>query len=72
MISACADLAKRLVQGKAVEDTSTVDTKLRTMAGWFTRVDKGDKGKDKASSAPEKILIVVGYVIEAILCAFAG
>ena len=42
------------------------------MAGWFTRVDKGDKGKDKASSAPEKILIVVGYVIEAILCAFAG
>lgn len=34
------------------------------MAGWFTRVDKSDKGKEKAkeSDAPGKTLFVVGYV----------
>ncbi|EIW58533.1 DRMBL-domain-containing protein [Trametes versicolor FP-101664 SS1] len=63
VISACAELAKRLVQGRAVEDVDPGETKPRTVTGWFTRKDKGgDKGKekDKAASAPTKVLVVVG------------
>ncbi|KAH9851916.1 DRMBL-domain-containing protein [Lenzites betulinus] len=60
VISACAELAKRLVQGRAVEDVDEGEKKPQTMAGWFTRQDKGDKGKGKATSGPGKILIVVG------------
>ena len=35
------------------------------MKGWFTRIEKNDKGKDKekASAAPSKVLVVVGYNI---------
>ncbi len=60
VISACAELAKRLVQGKSVEEAPSGDGKPRTMAGWFTRVEKSDNGKEKATAAPEKILVVVG------------
>ncbi|OSD04737.1 DRMBL-domain-containing protein [Trametes coccinea BRFM310] len=60
VISACAELAKRLAQGRPPDDTQ--GGKPRTMAGWFTRVDKSDKGKEKAkeSDAPGKTLFVVG------------
>ena len=30
------------------------------MTGWFTRVEKSDKGKEKASASPDKVLVVVG------------
>ncbi|KAI0794502.1 hypothetical protein C8Q74DRAFT_1249143 [Fomes fomentarius] len=62
VISACAELAKRLVQGASTKETDPGDTKPRTMAGWFTRVEKGDKGKEKekASASPDKVLVVVG------------
>ncbi|KAI8996416.1 DNA repair metallo-beta-lactamase-domain-containing protein [Trametes punicea] len=60
VISACAELARRLVQGRSVDDAE--GGKPRTMAGWFTRVDKGDKGKEKekASDAADRVLVVVG------------
>ncbi|RPD53376.1 DRMBL-domain-containing protein [Lentinus tigrinus ALCF2SS1-7] len=60
VITACADLAKRLVQGKSMEEALSGDVKPRTMAGWFTRVEKSDKDKEKTSAVPEKILVVVG------------
>ncbi|KAI0675859.1 DRMBL-domain-containing protein [Trametes maxima] len=63
VISACAELAKRLVLGHADSAEEEGDEKKpRTMTGWFTRLDKGDKGKEKAkaSSSPDKVLVVIG------------
>ncbi|TBU40981.1 DRMBL-domain-containing protein [Dichomitus squalens] len=62
VISACAELARRLVQGKSVEDKAGGEAKPRTVTGWFTRVEKSEKGKEKekAIASSEKILIVVG------------
>ena len=62
VISACAELAKRLVLGRSGEDDTAGDAKPRTMAGWFTRVEKSDKGKEKekADRPSNKILVVVG------------
>lgn len=59
----CAELAKRLVQGACTKETEPGDTKHRTMTGWFTRVEKGDRGKEKASASPDKVLVVVGSVL---------
>ena len=62
MITACAELAKRLVGGGgASEEGSAEDVKPRTMAGWFTRVEKPgkEKGKEKAVTS-ERTLVVVG------------
>ncbi|KAH9893379.1 DRMBL-domain-containing protein [Cubamyces lactineus] len=61
VISACAELSKRLVQGHSIDDSADSE-KTRTMKGWFTRIEKSDKGKDKekASTAPRKVLVVVG------------
>lgn len=59
VISACAELARRIVTGQPVEDDEKGKGKLpKTMNGWFT---VQDKGKQKASSNDGKILVVVGY-----------
>ncbi|KAM5536570.1 hypothetical protein V8D89_009665 [Ganoderma adspersum] len=62
VISACAELAKRLVLGRSAEEGAAGDAKPRTMAGWFARVEKSDKGKEKekANGPSNKILVVVG------------
>ncbi|KAI1791850.1 DRMBL-domain-containing protein [Ganoderma leucocontextum] len=61
VISACAELAKRLVLGRSSDDATAGDGKPRTMTGWFTRVEKSDKGKEKEkANASDKILVVVG------------
>ncbi|KAI0628033.1 DRMBL-domain-containing protein, partial [Trametes polyzona] len=59
VISACAELAKRLVQGRSVEDVDEGEKKPQTVTGWFTRQPK-EKGKEKATAAPGKVLVVVG------------
>ncbi|KAH9944972.1 DRMBL-domain-containing protein [Epithele typhae] len=60
VISACAELSARLVRGVGAEVQPTNDGKPRTMTGWFTRMDKGDKGKEKQTDLSQRTLVVVG------------
>ncbi|PIL24631.1 hypothetical protein GSI_12515 [Ganoderma sinense ZZ0214-1] len=62
VISACAELAKRLALGRSGDDGAAGDAKPRTMTGWFARVEKNDKGKEKekTNGSSDKILVVVG------------
>ncbi|KAJ7509864.1 DNA repair metallo-beta-lactamase-domain-containing protein [Mycena galericulata] len=52
VISACAELAKRIADG------NTQDNSVAKMNSWFTSGPSDPKGKDKAR--PERILMVVG------------
>ncbi|KDQ61363.1 hypothetical protein JAAARDRAFT_123037 [Jaapia argillacea MUCL 33604] len=54
VISACAELAKRIVMAPSV---AIGDSKAPGMSGWFTRKEKP---KDEKEPANEKVLVVVG------------
>ncbi|KAF5355291.1 hypothetical protein D9758_006106 [Tetrapyrgos nigripes] len=53
VISACAELAKRIASGSSLDDQ-----KSNSMSSWITTAPRESKGKEKAKS--DKVLMVVG------------
>lgn len=56
VISACAELARRIVAGESLAPESS---KKARVDGWFT---VKEKSKDKGPSKAGKTLVIVGYV----------
>lgn len=50
------------MSGGSGDGGTSGDAKPRKMTGWFTRVEKNDKGKEKekANGTSNRILVIVG------------
>ncbi|KIJ55732.1 hypothetical protein M422DRAFT_57998 [Sphaerobolus stellatus SS14] len=57
VISACAELARRLVESGSA--TNAKDSGNKSLSGWLSRSDKGKERADQ-NIKPEKVLVVVG------------